>query len=190
MKKFNLIFTIICVLLFLFFVFTFRKLDGLNSSFDNDRFSFNQSVDIEKEVCYKNQTIVVEGSSMSPLIRDVEELIEQVGYYNCNQVQRGDVITYNYSGNENLLIKQIKAVENDTFEYRNKKIYINNQTLKNSVGDEYVIDSKMLKLYADSYPIIPKDTYLILGDNTKSSLDSSEFGLVDISDIVGRVVLE
>jgi type IV secretory pathway protease TraF len=46
----------------------------------------------------------------------------------------------------------------------------------------------MLSLYEDDCSEgIPQNTYLILGNLTSGSLDSSRFGLIDKSDILGKV---
>ncbi len=47
----------------------------------------------------------------------------------------------------------------------------------------------MIKLYADSYPIIPENTFLILGDKIQGTLDSSKFGLIHLNDIYGKLIL-
>ena len=75
----------------------------------------------------------------------------------------------------------------DSFEYRDKKIYINWEVLKNSIWKEYIIDSQMLELYSKSYPIIPKDSYLILWDQITWSIDSSRFWLVSIWDFEWKI---
>lgn len=46
----------------------------------------------------------------------------------------------------------------------------------------------MLELYARSYPVIPQDAYMILGNQIEGTLDSSRFGLVAKQDIVGKVL--
>jgi len=46
----------------------------------------------------------------------------------------------------------------------------------------------MLKLYVKSYPVLPDNTYLILGNKVSGSSDSTRFGLIDKSDIVGKIM--
>jgi|GEM_PF-6965019 len=47
----------------------------------------------------------------------------------------------------------------------------------------------MLGLYIRDYDgAIPPNTFLVLGENASGTDDSSRYGLVDISDIVGKVV--
>lgn len=141
------------------------------------------------EICYNERIVKVDGSSMVPRINNADKILHLVGYYNCNKIQRNDIITYNFTGNENLLLKQIKAIPGDKFEYYNDTIFINSKILKNSVNISYKISSKMLELYSKSYPILPENTYLILGDNPSGTLDSSKFGLIDKSQIIGKGIL-
>ena len=115
---------------------------------------FVNNINNEKKICYSNQSFIVNGNSMSPLILDKQEVIVLMYYYNCNEVKRGDVVILNQSGNDNLIIKQIKAIPNDTFEYKNKLIYINGIELKNSQNISYDIDSKMLKLVCNNFRIL------------------------------------
>ncbi len=145
------------------------------------------NLELENSSCYTTQTIIVNGNSMYPMIQSGQELTHKVGFYKCNEILIGDVITYNFSGNKNLLLKQIKAVPNDKFDYANNTVLINSVPLKNSQNQTYNLDSEMLSLYAKTYPIIPENTYLILGDNIKGSTDSSKFGLISKQQIIGKV---
>lgn len=48
---------------------------------------------------------------------------------------------------------------------------------------------KLLQLYENSFKgIIPENTYIILGNQPEGTLDSTRFGLVDKSGIIGKVV--
>jgi len=158
----------------------------------NDNFSSKNLslITIEKnEICYKEKVVKVVGSSMVPRINNEAEILHLIGYYNCNEIKRNDIITYDFAGNENLLLKQIKAIPGDEFEFYNDTIYINEKVIKNSVNISYKINSKMLELYSKSYPILPENTYLILGDNPAGTQDSSKFGLIDKSQIIGKGVI-
>ena len=147
--------------------------------------STNNSQTITKE---NLPSLIVNGNSMEPLIKNGEVVYYKEKAYSNSSPKINDVILFKDSRNENLILKQIKAVPGDKFEYKNSNIYVNGDLLKNSVGEPYKIKSNMLELYANSYPIIPKDTYLILGDNPRGSRDSSEFGLVSRKDIIAKVI--
>ena len=132
-------------------------------------------------------SFIVNGSSMSPRIEDGEEVLFDVNY---TDLKRGDVVLLNFSRNRNLLIKQVKGVPNDSLGFDDNRIFINGEVLTNSVGEMYYIDSKVLELFALDYPIIPENTYLLLGDVVNGSMDASQFGLADRNSIYARVVMD
>ncbi|MBA3063917.1 signal peptidase I, partial [Candidatus Woesearchaeota archaeon] len=138
------------------------------------------------------------GSSLSPFINSGDKIKILFGYYNCYEIKREDIIIYNFAGNENPIIKIVKGIPEDKFELRKSdfgwNILINNQILKNFKGKPYVISDnryKMLSLYERDYKgVIPKNAYLLLGNLVSGSVDSTRFGLVDKSNIIGKVVFE
>jgi len=139
----------------------------------------------------------VRGNSLSPLIKDGEMIKVFLGYYNCHEIQRNDVVLYSYAGDKNPLIKIVKSIPNDKFQLQKSTngwhILINGEILKNSENKPYLLNEKgykMLSLYERDYQgIIPKNTYLILGNLVSGTLDSTYFGLIDKSDILGKVEL-
>lgn len=137
--------------------------------------------------------MTVQGYSMYPFINPEKEITALFGYYDCHPIERGDVVLYKYSGNDNLLIKFVKAVPGDRWELKKGEegceIVVNGSVLSNSEGKPYSItDCKMLQLYVSDYPVIPENTYLLLGDKTDGSIDSTTFGLVSGDDIEAKVV--
>ena len=137
-----------------------------------------------------NENVKVHGTSMEPMIKDGRELKFMRKYYECNEPQRNDIVLYNYAGSKDPLIKRVVGIPGDTFSYVDNKIIINGVEMTNSEGKPYVVESQRLTLYTTSYPTIPENAYLILGDNPTGSTDSSVFGLVSKNDILGKVVLE
>ncbi len=132
-------------------------------------------------------SFVVNGSSMSPRIEDGTEIFFDVNY---TDLKREDVVLFNFSGDVNLLIKQIKGIPNDSFGFDGNRLFINGDVLTNSVGEMYYIDSKVLELFAQNYPIIPENTYLLLGDAVNDSIDALKFGLVHRSSIYAKVIMD
>jgi signal peptidase I len=138
---------------------------------------------------------IVRGNSLEPLIKDGETIEVLFGYYDCYPIQRNDIVLYSYSGNKNPIIKIIKGIPGDKFSLKKTNngwyILINGEILKNSQNQPYIFDErgyKMLSLYEKDYKgIIPEDAYLILGNLSQGSLDSSYFGLVGKKDILGKV---
>ncbi len=166
-KKFNYVYLFIFLVIIFFLFILWHKFSSV---------SYN-----EQEL---NEAIV-QGSSMEPIINP-GDIIKYTK--NFTTLEREDIVLYNFSGSNNLILKRVKAIPNDTFRYGDNIIYINGVELRNSMGELYKINSKMLDLYANSYPILPEDTYLILGESPDGTLDSSQFGLVHKSDIIGLFV--
>ena len=147
----------------------------------------------------QSETRTVHGISMSPIIKDGQEVKLIKNYYNCHKVGRNDIIAYNYSGDINPLIKIVKGIPGDKFSmqsFNNSqewKILINGSIIYNSENKPYLLtqsEYNLLLIYEDSYKgIIPDNAYLILGDVAPNSIDSRHFGLIDKSDIIGKIVL-
>jgi len=167
----------------LFLLFFYR----LNST-DNEEI-------LEKENCpVILKDVSINGSSMAPFLNPEDKVTAIYDYYNCHDVLRNDVVLYNYSGNKNLLIKFVRAIPGDNWKLKKTdngyEIVVNDISLLNSEEKTYLIPEgsvKMLELYVNDYPIIPNDTYLLLGDKTDGSLDSTSFGLVGKKDIMAKV---
>ena len=151
--------------------------------------------DLENRCVTGTEEKTVRGDSLSGLIENGAEVKILLGFYDCNEVQREDIVIYSYVGNQNPLIKIIKGIPEDKFELvennGNWNIFINGKVAVNSLGQPYVLDERgyqMLSLYEKDYRgIIPLNTYLLLGNLATGSLDSSHFGLVDKNDILGKV---
>lgn len=160
-----------------------------------------QSVSASSKVsgsCPIETTIdTVNGGSMSGVVENGQQITVLKNYYSCHDVQRNDVVIYNYAGNQEPLIKIVRAIPGDAWKLKlasqGYEIIVNDKILTAASGHPYQIPTgniKMLKLYASNYPIIPKDAYLILGNLPQGSLDGSRFGLIGKADIIGKVILK
>lgn len=150
--------------------------------------------DNARDCITKVEILDVRGISLMPLIKPGSSVKLSYGYYNCHPVEREDIVAYNYAGNVAPIIKIVKAIPGDSWHLKKNKrgyqIIVNGRPLKNSKGERYQIPEssiQMLKLYVKDYPILPENTYLILGNQISGSLDSTKFGLIDKSDILGKV---
>lgn len=140
---------------------------------------------------------IVRGTSLSGLINEGATVKIFFGYYNCNEVRRGDIVVYNYSGDPNPIIKIAKGLPGDEFHLQKSaggwNLVINDEIIKNSQNQIYTFSEqghKMLSLYENDYKaVIPVDAYLLLGNLASGSLDSTRFGLVGKTDILGKVEL-
>lgn len=145
----------------------------------------------------ENKVDEVRGDSLFPLIKNGSRVQIMYGFYSCNPVRDGDLVIYRYAGSKDPLIKIARAVAGDAFDLEQAKngwnILVNGKILKNSEGVPYSISAarkNMLGLYISDYKgVIPAGAAMILGDRPEGTLDSTQFGLVGVNDILGRAEL-
>ncbi len=156
----------------------------------------SDQVEQKSEKCsVKIEQRIVHGNSLSPLIKNGQTIKILFDYYQCHEIKRGDIVAYNYTGDKNPIIKIAKGMPGDSFKLKETEsgwnILINNEILKNSENNPYLITGnkyKMLSLYENDYQNgIPGETYLLLGNLISGSVDSTQFGLIDKSGILGKV---
>lgn len=142
----------------------------------------------------EDKEFTVKGDSLSGVIENGASVTLLGGYYACNEIMRGDIVVYNFSGSGDPLIKVVRGIPGDKFAIANGNIVLNGQVLKTSKDEPYVLSSRainMLNLYIKDYKgVIPNEAYLILGNVASGSLDSTSFGLVGKSDISGKVTVK
>ena len=158
----------------------------------------NQSLASQIPNCPVEEKLeIVRGDSLKPIIKNGQEIKILYGYYKCNEVKRDDIVAFDYKRNPNPIIKIIKAVPGDKFGFAQNAgknrwhILINDKILKNSENILYAINEKSYKLLSlyehDFKGVMPKDVYFILGNLPTGSLDSTRFGLIGKSAIMGKV---
>src|SRR3989338_7661383 len=132
----------------------------------------------------KLNNITVRGKSMLPTIQNGEK----ISMHNPNKfkIERGDIVSFINleTGGKNYL-KRVIGLPGDHFLLKNGQVYINNLALK----EEYVNNSAPTygnTALADcqSYTV-PKDRFVVMGDNRIASTDSRVIGFVDKKDLNG-----
>ena len=133
-------------------------------------------------------------NSMMPTLQPNDVLIlDKLSSYS-----RGDVIVFSHNENEDF-IKRIIAVEGDTIYSIDGEIYVeyyeNGQLVTVKVEESYIKEQKSTYLEYDfgvgvvdiPKTTISKDCLYVLGDNRKVSVDSRDFGEINISSVKGVV---
>ena len=143
----------------------------------------------------------VSGLSMYPTFNNKDKVVVSKISKSLNHLKSGDVIIFHQNSN-NDFIKRLIGKPGDQIEYKNDKLYIN----KNYIKEPYLDYNKKMNNSSENLTedfnvsnikgsknkmIIPKDKYLVLGDNRTNSIDSrySEVGLISKKQIVGKVIL-
>jgi signal peptidase I len=155
-------------------------------------------VKIQTSCPVQEEIRTVRGNSLEPLVPSGAEIKALFGYYNCHEIKRGDLVLYRYGGDKVPLLKIVKGIPGDSFhlvknDHGEDNLIINGKIVVNSQNMPYVFDRnryRMLSLYENDYQgVIPRNTYLLLGDQANGSVDASVFGLVDKSDIIGKAII-
>jgi len=135
--------------------------------------------------------VIVKGASMEPNLEENEVLFLSKISYKLNEIERFDIVVVD-NGND-LIIKRIIGLPGENIEYKDNKLYINDELLEDKYAKNYTDDfnlEEICKLGKDNCTTkIPEDKYLVLGDNREVSADSRTKGLYDITEIEGKVVL-
>ena len=120
--------------------------------------------------------IMVSGNSMSPTLKNGSFHTVVKHFYT---IERNDVIAvYSKEAHKNL-IKRVIGLPNETVEYKDNQLYINNQL----VEDKYAFGK------TTDFKVTLKDNeYFCLGDNREHSLDSRTYGVFNKKDIIGEMI--
>lgn len=134
----------------------------------------------------------VDGESMTNTYQDGDKVIcSRLFSPKCGDVILCDVDAELEQGTvRKRLIKRIIAMEGDTIDIKDGKVYLNGEVL-----DEPYIREPMEYVPENSqeYPLtIPEGKLFVMGDNRNASHDSrdSRYGLIDRSNVIGKVVCD
>ena len=116
-----------------------------------------------------------------------------------NHIDNGDVVVFHEDSKRDF-IKRVIGTPGDTVEYKGDQLYVNNKKVSEPYLDynkkhkqgQYLTGSfKSSQIKGSNGEMkLPKDKYLVLGDNRQNSIDSrfDVVGLVDKKQLVGKVV--
>lgn len=141
-------------------------------------------------VKYVAQITIVNKTSMLPTLQDGNVLIVEKISQKLGKLHRGDIVTINdivVGEKKEIIVKRIIALENDTVEIKDGKVYVNDKELK----ENYINGNTTLEVNPQySKLIVPKGYIYVLGDNRLpgQSLDSRTFGPVKVKQVRGKVI--
>ena len=129
----------------------------------------------EESIEGKTKTVMVNGSSMNPTLKDGEML----SYKITDEINRFDIIVYK-DENNNTLIKRVFGLPNEKIVMKNGAIEINDNTIE----DKYAFGN----LVGDCDILLKNDEYYVLGDYREISVDSRLKGPIKKEKILGVVI--
>ena len=141
-------------------------------------------------ITYIITPVIVKGSSMEPNFIDGQVLFLSKISYKSKEIERFDVVVVDTDND--LIIKRIIGLPGERVEYKDNKLYINDEEIEDNYMKNETIDfdlESVCEIRKDNCTtIIPDDKYLVLGDNREVSADSRVKGLINKDEIKGKIV--
>lgn len=135
-------------------------------------------------------------------------------FFEMHHPQRGEVMVFRFPKDPSLdYIKRVVGVPGDRIAYRDKKLFVNDQPVAQTVAGDYAYDAPGLNrvvakrfreqlgeqshdiLIVDEAPtmdgetVVPEGHYFVMGDNRDNSNDSRFWGFVPENNLVGKAFL-
>ena len=128
------------------------------------------------------QPVIVEGTSMLPMLEDQDRLIINKLAYRVGDIQRGNVVVFLYPHNhEKSYIKRVIALPGDTVRIDHGQVFVNGK----KVVEPYV-PARFEDDRSQAEMTVPAHEYFVMGDHRSISSDSRDFGPVDRELIYGK----
>jgi signal peptidase I len=127
----------------------------------------------------------IPSGSMLPTLQINDRLIVDKLSYRFTNPQRGDIVVFTPTKTleeqhfHDAFIKRVIGLPGEKIEVKGGRVYVNDQPL----SEKYIEDKPQ---YNYGPIVVPKDQYLVLGDNRNNSYDSHYWGFVPRENIIGR----
>ena len=120
----------------------------------------------------------VPSASMVPTIQEKDFLLIS----RHSEVARGDMVIFSSPfGDGERYVKRVIAVGGDKISIKDGEVKINGEVLAEPYVNE-PFESSIATM------IVPEGELFVMGDNRNYSIDSREFGTIDESDVVGKMI--
>lgn len=141
--------------------------------------------------CVKIESHNIVGNSLEPLLKEGTKVKGLVGYYDCNEIKRGEIAILKFKTREETFVKKVVGIPGDKLEFQNDQAKLNDEVLINSAGEPYLFSEASRRII--TIPLrdgkIPEARYFILSDEKwPSAFDSRQFGFVEKEHLIGRVI--
>lgn len=203
-KKISLVLAV--ALLFLINVISFFVFRSSHIKNNQEIFSLEDiSNEVIKNNCDANireESYEIKDSSLIDFFKSGNKVKVLLNYYQCNQIERGDIVLYKENSQSEPIIKMVKGIPGDLFGMQGDgigwNILINNEIIATSQGDLHQVNVKdgdvlieyFQSLSSDKYaiPTIPSKEYLLIENIASGGIENTPFSLANFSSIIGKVV--
>ena len=137
----------------------------------------------------------IAGNSMFPTLEEGDVIVCSKLFFNKNNIKRNQIVVLKAENNKSF-VKRVIGLPGERIDYMDGKLYIDKKPHNEMfLGSDVVTNNFMFEDICSEKDcpegIIPKDMYLVLGDNRPQSEDSrkKEFGLIPKEDIKCDVLM-
>ena len=128
--------------------------------------------------------IKVNGESMMPTLHEKDIMLLNKTAYYFNDPKRFDIVIIDLP--DEYIIKRVIGLPEEEIEYKDNKLYVNGKVVKENIKN---LQTKDFNIESLGSVKVPKDSYLVLGDNRNNSYDSRELGFIPKDKIIGKTSL-
>ncbi|MEP7704257.1 signal peptidase I [Paraglaciecola sp. 25GB23A] len=150
------------------------------------------------------QPTIVEGDRIlvNKMAYRLELPFSDITLLNLATPTRGDIVTLNSKAADTRLVKRVIGLPGDHIQLVNNQLIINGQlvsylntSLSKQKTEQLAEKSHMVQFLQTSNPMdnfdmveVPKDSYLLMGDNRNNSADSRVYGFFPAQEIQGKAL--
>lgn len=130
------------------------------------------------------QPYKVQMGSMLPTLKENNLIIVNKLLYRLNKPNRGDIVVFVPPGGDKQVyyVKRIIGLPGDTIEVKEGSVYINQEKL----AEPYLQIETPGKTTSQT---LKQNEFFVMGDHRNNSLDSRDFGPIELKSISGRAIL-
>jgi signal peptidase I len=135
---------------------------------------------------YVISAVQVQGRSMVPTLQDGERyFLNRVIYYYRLPV-RGELVVIKDPGHSDYAVKRIVGLPGDALQIKNGAVYLNSRRIQ----EPYLPDGVRTSAgdLKEKLIVLGRNSYFLLGDNRANSEDSRNYGPIQGSQIVGKLL--
>ena len=124
----------------------------------------------------------IPSASMAPTLRAGDHVVVDKLAFRIGDAHRGQIAVLHEPSSGDLVLKRIVAVAGDVVGIEDGVLVVNRGRPVEPYADPASIDSEYFG------PVtVPAGAVFVLGDNRSNSVDSRDFGVVPVTNLVGRV---
>ena len=137
-------------------------------------------------VYYIGMRTSVVGQSMTPVLKNNQEILINRFIYLLTDPRPNDIIVFLPNGNEksHYYVKRVIVTPGDTVQIQEGTVFVNGEPFEEAVETDAILDAEL----AGEEILLGEDEYFVLGDNRNNSEDSryANIGNVKKQHIIGK----